>query len=86
MRWGGASRGPKGQGWSEKVFPVIQGGDGARQNHIRRERRPHPLTSPRSIAIPNSHQVMLRPKGKDIGTSTFKILDPSQVRPKLPNV
>ena len=40
MRWGEVSRGPKGQGWGEKVFPIMRDGagrgkdgDGARQNH-----------------------------------------------------
>ena len=28
MGWGGVSRGPKGQGWGEKVFLVVQGGVG----------------------------------------------------------
>ena len=41
----GASRGPKGRGWSEKVFPVMRGGAGMRQDKTMRGGDEDPLPS-----------------------------------------
>ena len=60
MGWGGASQGPKWQGWGKKIFPIMQGwggvGDGAKQNHagLEQGQRPHPLAQPHPSAIPST--------------------------------
>ena len=57
MGWGEASRGPKGRGWGEKVFPVRQGEAGMGQDKTMPcgdedpILRPYPAL-PRPIAIP----------------------------------
>ena len=51
---GRAFVGPQGTGMGLESFPchVGRGGDGTRQNHAGRGRRPHPSAPPRPIAIP----------------------------------
>ena len=43
---------PRGEKGAKKKFPVMWDGDGARQNHARRERRPHHSDPPHHIVIP----------------------------------
>ena len=52
MGWDGALRGPKGRGWGEKYFPVMQGGTGMGQDKIMRGGDKDPILRPRPIAIP----------------------------------
>ena len=56
MGWGGASRGPKGWGWGEKVFPVMQSGagwDNTKPCGAGTKIPPFGPAPPRPIAIPN---------------------------------
>ena len=43
MGWGRALRGPKGQEWGEKVFPVMQGDARIGQNKIMRDESKDPI-------------------------------------------
>ena len=52
MGWGGASWGPKGRGWGEKVFPVMRGGAGMGKDKTMRGGDEDPILRPRPIAIP----------------------------------
>ena len=53
MRWGGASWGPKGRGWSEKVFPVMQGGAGMGQDKTMRGGDEGLILRPRPAPLPS---------------------------------
>ena len=50
---------PQGKGIGQEKFPCHTkwNRDGVRQNHTRREQRPHPLDSPRTIVIPTIYDV-----------------------------
>ena len=53
MGWGGASRGPKGRGWGEKVFPVMRGGAGMGKDKIMRGGDEDPILRPRPAPLPS---------------------------------
>ena len=51
--WDGASRGPKGRGWGEKVFPVMRGGVGMGQDKTIRDEDEDPILRPRPAPVPS---------------------------------
>ena len=51
--WGGASRGPKGRGWGEKVFPVMRGGAGMGQDNTMRGGDEDPILQPCPASLPS---------------------------------
>ena len=54
MGWGGVSQGPKGQGWGEKVFPIMWGGTRMGQDKTMWGRDEDPILRP-SLAQPHCH-------------------------------
>ena len=57
MGWGFAR--PQGAGMGCESFRrhAERGGDGVKQNHAGRRRKPHPSTLPRPITIPNQNHI-----------------------------
>ena len=53
MGWSGASWGPKGRGWGEKVFPVMRGGAGMGQDKTMRGGDEDPILRPRPAPLPS---------------------------------
>ena len=53
MGWSGASWGPKGRGWGEKVFPLMQGGARMGQDKIMRGGDEDPILRPRPAPLPS---------------------------------
>ena len=51
--WGGASRGPKGWGWGEKVFPIMRDGAGMGQDKTMRGGDEDPIHQPRPAPLPS---------------------------------
>ena len=53
MGWDGASRGPKGRGWGENVFPIMRGGAGTEKDKTMRGGDEDPMFWPRTAPLPS---------------------------------
>ena len=49
----GASRGPKGRGWGEKVFPIMRGGAGMGQDKTMQGGDEDPILRPHPAPLPS---------------------------------
>ena len=61
MGWGGVSLGPKGRGWGEKIFLVMQDGAGMEQDKIMQGRNKNPILRLCPASLPSLFEITLSP-------------------------
>ena len=61
MGWGGVSLGPKGRGWGEKIFLVMQDGAGMEQDKIMQGRNKNPILRLCPASLPSLFEITLYP-------------------------